>query len=91
MADGDQLPIIPLVEVVGNDGTDAPEQYVVPMLNVGVTDADVFTTTVSKISVPQELATVSVSVTDPVAAASKVYVVESAVGLANVPDGAVQR
>jgi hypothetical protein len=37
--DGLQLPVIPLVEVVGNDGTVPPEQIVndVPKLNVGVT------------------------------------------------------
>ena len=34
---GDQLPVIPLSEVVGNAGIDAPAQYSVTMSNVGVT------------------------------------------------------
>ena len=34
---GDQVPVIPLVEVVGNADKTAPEQIAVTRLNIGVT------------------------------------------------------
>jgi len=37
LTEGDQLPVMPLVEVVGNAGTLAPLQYGPTAANVGVT------------------------------------------------------
>ena len=37
LIEGDQLPVMPLVEVVGNAGTPAPLQYGPTAANVGVT------------------------------------------------------
>ncbi len=36
LIDGDQLPAMPLFEVVGNAGIDTPEQYGPTCVNVGV-------------------------------------------------------
>jgi hypothetical protein len=39
LIDGDQLPAMPLFDVVGNAGIDTPEQYGPTCVNVGVVGA----------------------------------------------------
>jgi hypothetical protein len=44
---GDQLPVIPLVEVVGNGDKAVPEQIAATAVNVGVTTAFIVTAVVA--------------------------------------------
>ena len=50
---GNQLPVIPLSEVIGNAGMVAPAQYSVTMSNVGVTISFISIVTVAVVAHPE--------------------------------------
>lgn len=69
---GDQVPVIPFVDVVGNGARAFPEQIAGTALKVGVAVALVLMVTVSVICEPQALVAVSVKTILPDAEAAKV-------------------
>lgn len=67
MLEGDQLPVIPLGDVVASVGGTAPEQSDIGEVKLGVWAAVTVTLTVSDTSAPHELVAVSVTTRVPVA------------------------
>jgi hypothetical protein len=64
---GDQVPVIELIEVVGNADKLPPEHIGETVVNVGVVPEITFTVTVSVLSTLQEFVTFNIIVIDPVA------------------------
>ena len=87
---GDQIPVIPFKDVVGNGNKVSPKQIVETELKVGVNAAFTITVTVSLIEFPQELVKVRVNKIVPEAVNGNVKFVDNPLLLEKTPLKEVQ-